>query len=97
MALKGFGIQPPVVARLGPHYFAYEHNPEIKFDQFVANFGGLLGLWHGLSLLDLKNYLIKLIKILFSKCNGIREFHPFFTNFKILKNLRTFLMKKVVN
>jgi hypothetical protein len=95
MNWKYIGLQVPGSRRLGPYYFALEHNPQMKFDQFLVNFGGLLGLWHGLSLLHLKNYLIDLINILFSKYYGMREFHRFFTNFKKLKILRTFSMKRL--
>jgi hypothetical protein len=47
-------------------YIAFEHKPGMKFNQHLVNIGGFLGLWHGLSLLDLKSLFIRLKKILFS-------------------------------
>ena len=38
-----------------------EHLPEMTFIEFISNFGGLLGIWLGISLLDLVKYIIKFI------------------------------------
>jgi len=67
----------------------------MKFDQFLMNFGGLLGLWHGLSLIDLKNYLIKLINIIYSKYHEMRRFFLWFTSLKMFKIFKKLLKQKV--
>jgi hypothetical protein len=84
-----------VLERFSSNYVAFEYEPQMKFNQFLLNFGGLLGLWQGLSLIDLKNNFIKIFNILFSKYHGMSGFFRCFTNSKILKILRTLLMKKV--
>ena len=38
-----------------------EHIPEITFTQFTANFGGLLGMWTGLSFMAVFQFLLKII------------------------------------
>jgi hypothetical protein len=76
-------------------YIAFEHKPGMVFMQYLVNIGGLLGLWHGLSLLDLKCLIIKLIrKIFYFKCE-IENYRKYFTIFKIPKMIRTYLRLQV--
>jgi hypothetical protein len=92
---SNFGPKIKFIQRLSSHYIAIEHNPQMKFDQFLMNFGGLLGLWHGLSLIDLKNYLIKLINVIYSKYHEMRRFFLWFTNLKMFKIFKKLFKKKV--
>jgi hypothetical protein len=48
---KNFFIKTNVTQKLSSHYIAFENESEIKFHEFLMNFGGLLGLWHELSLI----------------------------------------------
>jgi hypothetical protein len=76
-------------------YIAFEHKPGMKFNEYLVNIGGLLGLWHGLSLLNLKSLIIKLIrKIFYFKCK-IENYRKYFTIFKIPKKIRTYLTLQV--
>jgi hypothetical protein len=62
---------------LSNKYILLKYIPVLTFIDLMLNFGGLLGLWNGVSLVDLKNalnkyfkkfYLILLNKRIFSKC-----------------------------
>jgi hypothetical protein len=55
---------------LNSNYIVFENNPEMTFIQYLVNFGGLLGLWHGLSIKDLKNLIFKFINKIFKKDNA---------------------------
>jgi hypothetical protein len=43
-------------------YISFKYKPKLQFLQFMVNFGGLLGLWHGISLIDFTNTIINFIK-----------------------------------
>jgi hypothetical protein len=74
---------------------AFEHNPEMVFMQYLVNFGGLLGLWHGLSITDLKNSIINLIKRKILGCNGRRNTRNYLSFLKLFKTIRSHLKIKV--
>jgi hypothetical protein len=46
---------------LNSKYILFKYKPQLEFSQFLVNFGGLLGLWHGISLIELKNILMNFI------------------------------------
>jgi len=74
---------------------AFEHNPEMVFMQYLVNFGGLLGLWHGLSITDLKNSIINLFKRKILGCNGRRNTRNYLSFLKLFKTIRSHLKIKV--
>jgi hypothetical protein len=74
---------------------AFEHKPEMEFMQYLVNFGGLLGLWSGLSLSDLKNLIINLFKAKIIKYNGMRRIRKYFLVLKSFKKTNSFLNIKV--
>jgi hypothetical protein len=76
-------------------YVVLEHKPGMEFNQYLVNFGGLLGLWHGLSLLDLRNSIIKLMNKIFSFKCGIKNCRKFFIIFKFPEKIRKYLTLKV--
>ncbi len=76
-------------------YVVFEHKPGMEFNQYLVNFGGLLGLWHGLSLLDLRNSIIKLMNKIFSFKCGIKNCCKFFKIFKFPEKVRKYLTLKV--
>ena len=49
------------------------HSPEITFNAFVCNFGGLLGLWLGLSVFTTSYEILDLIIKLFGERQRIRK------------------------
>jgi hypothetical protein len=73
----------------------FEHKPGMEFNQYLVNFGGLLGLWHGLSLLDLRNSILKLMNKIFSFKFGTKNCCKFFTIFKFSEIVRKYLTLKV--
>jgi hypothetical protein len=84
-----------LLTKLNSHYIVFENNPKMTFIQYLMNFGGLLGLWHGLSIKDLKNFIFKFINKIFIKDNAIRKLRKCFTIIKISKNIKAFLKIQV--
>jgi hypothetical protein len=78
-------------------YICFEHKPGMEFNQYLVNFGGLLGLWHGLSLLDLKISIIKITNKIFSLKYKMRNYRKYFPIFKFGEKIRTYLRLKVYN
>ncbi len=74
---------------------AFEHKPEMVFMQYLVNFGGLLGLWHGLSITDLKNSIINLIKRKILSYNDKRNIWNYFSFLELFKKINTYLKIKV--
>jgi hypothetical protein len=78
---------------LNSKYILFKYKPELEFSQFLVNFGGLLGLWHGISLIELKNIiknfinkkLIAYIRVrqLWTYFAVLQLFEKFFKYFKI--------------
>jgi hypothetical protein len=66
-----------ILKKLNPFYIVLEHNPETIFIQFLANFGGLIGLWHGLSIFDLENLITKFINKIFNEICARRKVRKF--------------------
>jgi hypothetical protein len=83
------------LTNLNSNYIVFENNPEMTFILYLVNFGGLLGLWHGLSIKDLKNFIFKFINKIFIKDKAIRKFRKCFTIIKISKNIKAFLKIQV--
>jgi hypothetical protein len=70
---------------------AFEHKPEMELTQYLVNFRGLLGLWHGLSFIDLKNLTSNLIKrriFMFNRIIKLRKYFPPFDYFKKISNIK---------
>jgi hypothetical protein len=78
-------------------YICFEHKPGMEFNQYLVNFGGLLGLWHGLSLLDLKASIIKITNKIFSLEYRMRNYRKYFQIFKFTEKIRTYLRLQVYN
>ncbi len=58
--------------------------------QYLVNFGGLLGLWHGLSFIDFKILISNLIKrtiFIFNTIIKLRKCFPAFDWFKKIKTI----------
>ncbi len=51
-----------IFENLHSKYISFKYKPKLEFLQFMVNFGGLLGLWHGISLNDFTNTIINFIK-----------------------------------
>ena len=70
------------------------HYPEITFIGFICNFGGLLGLWLGLNVLQLFNDVLKIIQnVIGKKC--IFKFSPNLT-FKFKNDKKLFTSSNVI-
>jgi hypothetical protein len=68
---------------------AFEHEPQTVFMQYLVNFGGLLGLWHGLSFADLKNSVNHLMKRKFLLNNRLKRIHEYLPIFEKFKKIQT--------
>jgi hypothetical protein len=68
---------------------AFEHEPQTVFMQYLVNFGGLLGLWHGLSFADLKNSVNHLMKRKFLLNNRLKRIHEYLPIFEKFKKIKT--------
>jgi hypothetical protein len=80
---------------LNQKYIAIQHKPEMVFMQYLVNIGGLLGLWHGLSYLELKNLIIKLMNKILSAKLRLRNFRKYFPIIKLPKRIQTCLKLQV--
>ncbi len=79
------------------YYTLYSFNPTMTFDDYFVSIGGLIGLWNGLSLYDLKFKIILLINCLLLKFENIKKLvekklvfrviHLFKENLKVRINL----------
>ncbi len=83
---NNIGINVINLSPINTKYIAFQHNPEMEFMQYLANFGGLLGLWNGLSIIDLNNMIKNLL--IFRKY----RLTIFKTNLLVVK-----IFKKIVN
>jgi hypothetical protein len=63
--------------------------------QYLVNFGGLLGLWHGLFITYLKNSIINLIKRKILAYNERINLRNYFLFLKLFKKIEPFLRIKV--
>ncbi len=64
------------------------HLPEITFNAFVCNFGGLLGLWLGLSVFAIFSEFRDICIAIFGKRQLIvYNYHNFVTNFNKFVNI----------
>jgi hypothetical protein len=79
-----------LVEPLYSQYLSFEHKPKLEFKQYLTNLGGLLALWHGISLIDLKILVSNSIH----KINFEEKFKRKFGKFLILSNLLFRTMKK---
>ncbi len=71
------------LTELNPYYIVFEHNPEMTLMRLLVNFGGLIGLWHGLSIKDLKIFIIRFVNKMFIKQHTMRKFSKIFKIIKI--------------
>jgi hypothetical protein len=53
---------PHVLETTNSQYISFIYIPKMEFMQFIVNFGGLIGLWQGISLNDLKDIIFKFIR-----------------------------------
>jgi hypothetical protein len=88
--LRFNGRRSYLVETLYPKYLSFEHKPKLEFMQYLIKLGGLLGLWHGISLKDLKNLVLNSIH----KINFKQKFMRKFGKFLILSNSPFRTMKK---
>ncbi len=74
---------------------AFEHEPKMVFMQYLVALGGLLGIWHGLSITDLKNSIIHLIKRKILAYNDKRNICNYFSFLELFKKIKIYLKIKV--
>jgi hypothetical protein len=82
---------------LYPQYISFEHKPQLEFIQYLINFGGLLGLWHGISLIDLKNFIFNSIFEINFWDKFKRKFGKYVNHSKIpLRMIKKFKIKVIL-
>jgi hypothetical protein len=70
---------------LNSKYILFKYKPQLEFSQFLVNFGGLLGLWHGISLIELKNILMNFINKNLIAFIRVRKLWKYFAILKLFK------------
>ena len=60
----------------------YISNPSITFDTYFTSIGGLMGLWSGISIMDLRNGLIKILYLYGKKIAIKIKIFNFFRKYK---------------
>jgi len=90
-SMNGFGGISLETTNL--NYIVVEHKPAMEFNQYLVNFGGLLGLWYGLSLLDLKTSIIKFMEKIYLFKYELRIYSKYLLIFP--KKIRTYLKLQV--
>ncbi len=84
-----FDYRQNFTQKMKQYFIVIEHKPELKFDQFLMNLGGLIGFWHGLSIIDLKNLLMKFFKKIIMKSSKLQKLRSYFVLFKFFKKIKT--------
>jgi hypothetical protein len=51
-----------ILGTINSQYLSFIYSPKMEFMQFIVNFGGLIGLWQGISLNDLKDIIFQSIR-----------------------------------
>jgi hypothetical protein len=72
---------------LNSKYILFKYKPELQFSEFLVNFGGLLGLWHGISLLELKNVIINFVERKLFAFIRIRRLWTYFAILNFFKKI----------
>jgi hypothetical protein len=72
-------------ANLNSKYILFKYKPELEFSQFLVNFGGLLGLWHGISLIELKSIIMNFINKNIFVYIRVRKLWTYFAVLKLFK------------
>jgi hypothetical protein len=77
------------------YFISFNFVPKLGFVNYLVNLGGLLGLWHGISLIDLKNILMIKIQKIFSRLNLNNLSNDDLFLIKMLKILQKYAKVKV--
>jgi hypothetical protein len=77
------------------YFISFYFVPKLDFVNYLVNLGGLLGLWHGISLIDLKNLLMIKIQRIFSRLNLNNLSNVNLFLIKMLKVLQKYAKVKV--
>jgi hypothetical protein len=92
-----------ILETINSKYISFIYSPKMEFMQFIVNFGGLIGLWQGISLNDLKDIIFQSIRRVLSRPRVKRQLNKFtplsrrlisiFRNSKLKVNL----LKNIIN
>ncbi len=82
-------------ANLHSKYISFKYKPKLEFSQFMVNFGGLLGLWHGISLNDFTNTIIYFIKSKLFAYIRTRKLWTYFAVLNLFKKILKYFELKV--
>jgi hypothetical protein len=61
-SLDGISHGAYILETINSQYISFIYSPKMEFMQFIVNFGGLIGLWQGISLNDLKEIIFQSIR-----------------------------------
>jgi len=76
---------------LNSKFISFEFYPKLVFLQYLINFGGLLGLWYGISLNDFKNIVSHFLKRIHLMNQFLRKFISYYKHFEIYKWFKIFI------
>jgi hypothetical protein len=61
-SLDGISNGTYILETINSQYISFIYSPKMEFMQFIVNFGGLIGLWQGISLNNLKDIIFQSIR-----------------------------------
>jgi hypothetical protein len=82
---------------LYPQYLSFEHKPKLELILYLIKFGGLLGLWHGISLIDLEYFIFNSIHKINFKERFMRKFGKYLILSRLpFRSIRRFKFKVIL-
>jgi len=76
---------------LSSKFISFESYPKLGFIQYLINLGGLLGLWHGISLNHMKTIVLNFFKKILSMSEFLRKFINYVEYLSVHKWLKIFI------
>jgi hypothetical protein len=73
----GSSLGTYVLETINSQYISFIYSPKMEFMQFIVNFGGLIGLWQGISLNDLKDIIFQSIRRVLSTPRVKRQLNKY--------------------
>jgi hypothetical protein len=66
-----------ILETIKSQYISFIYSPKMEFMQFIVSFGGLIGLWQGISLNDLKDITFQSIRRVLSNPRVKRQLNKY--------------------
>jgi hypothetical protein len=76
-SLDGISPRTYTLETINYQYISFIYSPKMELMQFIVNFGGLIGLWQGISLNDLKDIIFQSIRRVLSSPRVKRQLNKY--------------------